>query len=98
MPLRVDPEQNEVLALKGVTDWHRKRVLEIGCGDGRLTRRLAQLGAMVYASDPDAHLIRTARRNLPQRFAKRIHYEVGQVERVDHPSESFEVVVFAWVL
>jgi 2-polyprenyl-3-methyl-5-hydroxy-6-metoxy-1,4-benzoquinol methylase len=98
MPLRIDPEQYEVRALKGVTDWHRKRVLEIGCGDGRLTRRLAQLGATVYASDPDAQLIRRAHRNLPQRFTKRIHYEVGQAERVDHPSESFDVVVFAWAL
>jgi 2-polyprenyl-3-methyl-5-hydroxy-6-metoxy-1,4-benzoquinol methylase len=98
MPLRIDPEQNEVRALKSVTDWHRKRVLEIGCGQGRLTRRLAQLGAIVHATDPDAQLIRTARRNLPQRFAKQIHYQVGQAERVDHPSESLDVVVFAWVL
>jgi 2-polyprenyl-3-methyl-5-hydroxy-6-metoxy-1,4-benzoquinol methylase len=98
MTLRIDPEQNEVGALKAVTDWHRKRVLEIGCGEGRLTRRLAQLGAIVHASDPDAQLIRTARRHLPQRFAKRIHYQVGQAERVDHPSGSFDVVVFAWVL
>ena len=98
MPLRIDPEQNEVRALKGVTDWHRKRVLEIGCGEGRLTQRLAQLGAIVHASDPDAQLIRRARRNLPQRFAKRIRYQVGRAERVDHPNESFDVVVFAWVL
>ena len=98
MPLRVDPEHNEVRALKGVTDWHGKRVLEIGCGEGRLTRRLAQLGAIVRASDPDAQLIRTARRNLPQRLAKRIRYQVGQAERLDHPNESFDVVVFAWAL
>jgi 2-polyprenyl-3-methyl-5-hydroxy-6-metoxy-1,4-benzoquinol methylase len=98
MPLYIDPEQNEMRALRGVTDWHGKRVLEIGCGHGRLTQRLAQLGAMVHASDPDAQLIRTARRNLPQRFAKRIHYQVGAAERVDHPNESFDVVVFAWVL
>jgi len=98
MPLRVDPEENEMRALKGITDWRRKRVLEIGCGEGRLTRRLAQLGALVSATDPDAQLIRTARRKLVQRFAKRIDYEVGTAEQIDHPSESFDIVMFAWVL
>jgi 2-polyprenyl-3-methyl-5-hydroxy-6-metoxy-1,4-benzoquinol methylase len=98
MPLQIDPEQNEVRALKGVTDWYRKRVLEIGCGDGRLTQRLAQLGAIVHANDPDAQLVRKARKALPQRFAKRIHYKVSQAERLDHASESFDVVVFSWVL
>jgi ubiquinone/menaquinone biosynthesis C-methylase UbiE len=53
---------------------------------------------MVHASDPKAKLIRTARRNLPQRFAKRIRYVVGQAERLDHPNESFDIVVFAWAL
>ena len=98
MPLRVDPEENEVGALKSVTDWRRKRVLEIGCGEGRLTRRLAQLGALVSATDPDAQLIRTARKRLGQRLAKRINYRVGKAERIDHPSESFDIVVFSWVL
>lgn len=96
--LRVDPEKNEICALKSVTDWRRKRVFEIGCGEGRLTRRLAQLGAMVTASDTNAELIRTARRTLAQRLAKRIHYEVGKAEQIDHPNESFDVVVFAWAL
>ena len=98
MPLRIDPEQNEVRALQRVTDWRRKRVLEIGCGDGRLTLRLARLGAVVQAIDPDAELIRAARRNLPKRFASRIRYRVGKAERLDHPDETFDLVVFAWVL
>ena len=98
MPLRVDPEQNEMRALKSVTDWRRKHVLELGCGEGRLTRRLAQLSALVSATDPDTQLIRAARRKLVQRLAKRIHYEVGKAERIDHPSDSFDIVVFSWVL
>ena len=98
MPLRIDPEQNEVRALKSVTDWRRKRVLEIGCGDGRLTVRLARLGAIVHAIDPDAKLIRAARRNLPPQFAKHVRYQVGKAERLDHPNESFDLLVFAWVL
>src|SRR5262249_4249993 len=98
MPLRVDPEENENGALKGVTDWRRKRVLQIGCGVGGLTQRLARLGALVSATDPDPQLIRKARRKLVQRFAKRIHYAVGKAERIDHSSESFDIVVFAWAL
>jgi len=98
MTVRIDPEENEIRALKGVTDWHGKRVLEIGCGDGRLTRRLVRLGAVIHASDTDAGLIAKARKNLPKQFAKNIHYSVGQAERIDQPNESLDVVVFAWAL
>jgi len=98
MTLRIDPEQNEVQALKGVTEWRGKHVLEVGCGDGRLTRRLAQLGAIIHANDPDAGLIERARKNLPQRFAEKVIYKVGQAERLAHAGESFDIVVFSWVL
>jgi 2-polyprenyl-3-methyl-5-hydroxy-6-metoxy-1,4-benzoquinol methylase len=98
MALRVDPEQIEIQALKGVTDWRGKRVLEVGCGDGRLTKRLAQLGAIIYANDPNAGLIARARKNLPQRFANKVSYKVGRTERLAHASEAFDIVVFSWLL
>ena len=98
MALEIDPEQNEVRALARVIDWRDKRVLEIGCGDGRLTLRLAQLGAMVHGIDPDVKLIRSARKTLPKRFAERIRYRVGNVEHLRHANESFDLVVFAWAL
>jgi ubiquinone/menaquinone biosynthesis C-methylase UbiE len=96
--IEIDPEQNEVRALKRVTNWRRERVAEIGCGDGRLTLRLARLGAFVHAIDPDAKLIRTARTKLPKRFAKRIRYHVGEAEHLDFANESFDLAVFAWAL
>lgn len=98
MALRIDPEQNEVLALQRITDWHRKNVLEIGCGEGRLTQRLVQLGAIVHAIDPDARLVRKARARLPQDFKKSVRYKTGQAERLAHADRSFDVVVFAWSL
>jgi ubiquinone/menaquinone biosynthesis C-methylase UbiE len=98
MTLRVDPEQNEVRALKSVTGWRGTRVLEIGCGDGRLTLRLARLGAIVHASDPKTEVIAKARKNLPKRFAGRVRYKVGQAERLEYRDESFDAVVFAWSL
>ena len=98
MTLRVDTEQNEVRALESITDWRRKRVLEIGCGDGRLTLRLAKLGAIVHANDPKPEAIAKARKNLPKRFAGRIRYKVGKAERLAYRNASFDAVVFAWSL
>jgi 2-polyprenyl-3-methyl-5-hydroxy-6-metoxy-1,4-benzoquinol methylase len=98
MPLRIDPAGNEVRALARVTDWRGKRVLEIGCGDGRLTLRLARLGARVYAIDPDAKLVRVARKKLPDRFAARVEYHVGRAGSLKHPDGVFDLAVFAWAL
>jgi 2-polyprenyl-3-methyl-5-hydroxy-6-metoxy-1,4-benzoquinol methylase len=96
MKYSIDPERNEVRALRAVTSWKGKRVLEIGCGDGRLTRRLAALGAQVDAIDPDAALVREARRSTPPRLAGRITYHVGSAGRLRFSSGRFEVVLFAW--
>ncbi len=94
----VDPERREVSALERVAVWRGRRVIEIGCGDGRLTLRLAGLGARVHAMDPDPKRIRAARRSLPRRFAERVRYRVGRAERLNLPDQSFDLAVFAWSL
>ena len=98
MTLRIDPEKNEVRALKEMADWRGKRVLEIGCGNGRLTKRLAQLGAQVDALDPDKRLIAKARKELPSRFSDRVRYKGGSAENLKFPKQTFDIVVFAWSL
>ncbi|HEY2980791.1 MAG TPA: class I SAM-dependent methyltransferase [Anaerolineales bacterium] len=98
MALRIDPEKNEVRALQQVTDWRGKRVLEVGCGDGRLTQRLARLGAHVEAIDPDAERIREARKNMPKGLRARVHYSVGNASKLKYRNGSFDLVVFSWVL
>lgn len=99
MALRVDPEKNEVHALKEMADWRGKRVLEIGCGDGRLTRRIvAYLGAQVDALDPNRELIATARKTLPARYSDRVRFKVGSAQDLKYRKQSFDIVVFAWSL
>ncbi len=99
MALIIDPAKDEVRALKQAVAWRGKRVLELGCGDGRLTLRLASLSPLrIEALEPDAKLIRAARKTLPRRYAKRIHYQVGSTKSLKFPVGTFDIVVFSWVL
>ena len=98
MAIEVDPHERELRALERVTDWNGLRVLEIGCGDGRLTTRLARLGAHVLAIDPDATRVRAARRSLSRRYAARVVFRVGHAERLPYRANEFDAVVFAWAL
>ena len=98
MTLQVDPERDEIRALARAAAWRDKRTLEIGCGEGRLTLRLAGLGARVEAIDPHARLLRTARRALPARLAGRVRYRVGSAYPLAQRSGSFQRVVFSWSL
>jgi 2-polyprenyl-6-hydroxyphenyl methylase / 3-demethylubiquinone-9 3-methyltransferase len=98
MTLRIDPERNEVQALKQAIDWRGREVLEIGCGDGRLTRRLAALGARVRAIDPDAALVRAARLETAPKDRARVRFRVGNAGLLEYPAAAFDAVVLSWSL
>jgi ubiquinone/menaquinone biosynthesis C-methylase UbiE len=98
MSIEIDPEGHETQALAKAATWRGRRVLEIGCGEGRLTLRLARLGARVEAIDPEAQLLRAARRVVPARLADRIRFRVGSAYPLARRSRSFDRVVFSWSL
>ena len=98
MAIEVDPQERELRALARITHWRDRRVLEIGCGEGRLTLRLARLGARVTAIDPDAARVRAARAALPRRRAQRVEYRVGRAQLLPYRAREFDCVVFAWAL
>ena len=99
MALVMDPAGTEIQALKKITNWRGKRVLEVGCGDGRLTLRLANFNpTKIIALDPDPKSVRTARKNLPEKYKSRIEYRVGNVEHIKYKSDQFDIIVFSWVL
>ena len=53
---RIDPEGVETRVVHDLIDFSAKNVLEIGCGDGRLTWRFADAAASVLAFDPRKRL------------------------------------------
>jgi len=94
MAIVEDPEDNEIAALNAVAvSFAGRRVLEIGCGDGRLTRRYVQEAASIVAIDPDAAAIAELREAMPGVDARAIG-----VDELDLPDHSVDIVLFAWSL
>ncbi|HET8679458.1 MAG TPA: class I SAM-dependent methyltransferase [bacterium] len=93
-----DPEGTELATLDRLVSLTGKRVLEVGCGSGRLTWSLAERARSVDAIDPDRLDIARARRELPGRLTKRVRFEVGRAESLPFHDEEFDAVVFSWSL
>jgi 16S rRNA A1518/A1519 N6-dimethyltransferase RsmA/KsgA/DIM1 with predicted DNA glycosylase/AP lyase activity len=94
MAIVEDPEDHEIAELRAVAvSFASRRVLEIGCGDGRLTRRYAHDAASIIAIDPDADAVAELRQEMPRVDARAIG-----VEELDLPEHSVDVVLFAWSL
>jgi 16S rRNA A1518/A1519 N6-dimethyltransferase RsmA/KsgA/DIM1 with predicted DNA glycosylase/AP lyase activity len=94
MAIVEDPENHELAALSAmVPSFTSRRVLEIGCGDGRLTRQYAGAAASVIAIDPDADAIVALRDELPQVEA----HPIGIGELV-LPAHSVDIALFSWSL
>src|SRR5512143_1857123 len=75
MAIRIDPENNETRALFDMADFSGQHVLEIGCGDGRVTWRYADKASRVTAIDPSATQIALARKHIPIQLRDRIEFQ-----------------------
>ena len=98
MPIRLDPEGNEPAALFDFAgSLAGKRVLEIGCGDGRLTWLYANQVAHVVALDPNADDIALAIRNCPPHLRERVGFRAGTIQEFESP-EKFDLALLSWSL
>jgi ubiquinone/menaquinone biosynthesis C-methylase UbiE len=94
----VDPEGAHLTAILGATDFRGRRVLEVGCGDGRLTWGIAPLASSVLAFDPVAESVETARRECPAALRDKVRFEVAQAAEIEVPPQSVDLVFFSWSL
>ena len=93
-----DPEGAHLAALNRLGDFGDQRVLELGCGDGRLTLGIARDAAHVFAVDPDTEAVERARNALPAELADRVTYVVASGKEIEIKPHSFDLVVFSWSL
>jgi ubiquinone/menaquinone biosynthesis C-methylase UbiE len=74
------------------------RVLELGCGDGRLTWWLARTAASVVAVDVDEDRVAAARASVPSDLAAKVELLAASATEVDLPPGEFELALFSWSL
>ncbi len=98
MPGVLDPEEAHLASLRRLAEFAGARVLEVGCGDGRLTLGIAEQAASVFAFDTDAESVGIARAALPAHFADTITYAAGSARDLEIPQAEFDIVVFSWSL
>jgi predicted RNA methylase len=94
----LDPEGAHLAALRRLADFRESTVLELGCGDGRLTLGIARDAAYVLAFDPDSEAVERARGALPAELADRVSYRVASGKEIEIEPHSFDLTVFSWSL
>jgi len=98
MSLQKDPDRNEIRRLRkfvGLTD---KRVLEIGCGEGRLTWQYAKDARSVVAVDLDHDSLRVAKVDRPASLENQIDLACVDSEYLPFSKEKFDIAILAWSL
>jgi ubiquinone/menaquinone biosynthesis C-methylase UbiE len=98
MTLFKDPEGNEKKHLHKFLDLENKHVLEIGCGEGRLTWRYASASLSTIGIDPDKNALRVASVDRPSDLRSRIHFANAQAEYIPFNKETFDIAILAWSL
>ncbi len=82
------PEHAETRVIHDLIDFSGTDVLEVGCGDGRVTWRYAERTRSVLALDPDAAAIEQARASLadlPEPLRHTVAFQVADITTVDLP-------------
>jgi ubiquinone/menaquinone biosynthesis C-methylase UbiE len=95
---RRDPEGVEPAAIAATVDLADKRVLEVGCGVGRLTSFAAAHATEVYAFDPDADRVAQARTALARELRDRVRFATHGAEALDVPRRRFDLALCGWSL
>ena len=98
MTLQRDPERNEINHLRKVTDFRGKRVLEIGCGEGRMTWQYAKWTESTIAIDLDQVSLRVAKVDRPYDLEDKVQLACVDSDNLAFSKEKFDIAILAWSL
>jgi len=98
MTLQKDPEGFEKKILHKYADFTDKRILEVGCGEGRLTWRYADASNLTVGLDPDQDSLRVAHADSPSDLRGRVLFTQASAKNIPFAKETFDIAILAWSL
>jgi ubiquinone/menaquinone biosynthesis C-methylase UbiE len=93
-----DAEAAEGAAIAAVVDLAGNRVIEVGCGGGRLTRFAAARAKHVFAFDPNREAVASARQALSAAGFRNVEFAVHDAHALDLARRRFDLALCGWSL
>ena len=94
MALTRDPHNREYTHLHHAVNLNDKRIIEIGCGDGRLTALYQEMAQSVVGVDLAEQALQTAHQNLHDKA----NFALVDATQLPFRKDKFDVAIFAWSL
>ncbi len=96
MTLQKDLEHKETKYLHAFADVAKRRVLEIGCGEGRLTWQYAKATRTTMGIDLDKDSLRIAKVDRSSDLEDKVHFSCAASEYLPFSKETFDIAILAW--
>lgn len=87
----LDPDNQYIQAINDHAQLSGATILEIGCGDGRMTGDMAEYAAKIVATDLDEAVLEQAKKNITSKNVEFLHTPDGFA---DLPVQSFDLVIY----
>ena len=98
MTFQKDLENHEIKALHRLVDFEDQHVLEVGCGEGRLTWNYARSAKQVLGVDPDPDAVRVANYDMPDELRKTTVFTCASSLHLPFPGDTFDIALLSWSL
>jgi ubiquinone/menaquinone biosynthesis C-methylase UbiE len=98
VPIQKDPEAMEILYLEKAVSFSCRHVLEIGCGDGRLTWRYARSALRVTGVDLDSEALHSALTSCPDTLDQTVSFINASSLALPFHEDEFNLALLSWTL
>ena len=93
-----DPDNIQLQSLLKACDLRGFKVLEVGCGNGIFTLKLADYAKQVVAIDNDPGIIEAARQKAKERIVSNVEFMAMDAQNLRLLSDGFDIVLCLWAI